>query len=95
MVWEGVQDFFGDKPKKSRQDNPVNLMAFQILQYATVAVEVVAGKVMCGDVQLLGAFRHIGILSVIDDGVHLYGVARCKIFADALCVSAVARREDG
>ena len=91
----GVEHILWHEPEEAGEDDPVDLFLAQVVEHGGALVEVFASEVAGLDAEVAGALGDVGILYIIYNTGHLHIVAPGEVFADLLCVGAIARAEDG
>lgn len=94
-VGVGVEHRFGDQPEETRQDDPVDVFALQVLEYVAVVVEIGTAEVSGLDTKVFGPLGDVGVTLIIYDTRDFDIGATCEVFADLLSVGAIAGAKDG
>ena len=91
----GVEHVLRYEPEESCKDYPVCLFLTQIVEHCGAFVEVFAAEVASLYAEVACPLREVGVFDVVYDACHLHVISAGEVFADLLCVGAVARAEDG
>ena len=91
----GFEHRLGHQPEESGQDDPVNLLLMQVVEHGVGVVEVGAAEITGFDAEIFGALRNVCVALIINDTRDLHVGAAGEVFADLLCVGAVAGAQDG
>jgi len=90
VVWEGVEDVLRYEPEEACEDDPVDVFLLQVVEDVGGAVEVGAVEVVCFYSEVLCALGDVGIAFIVYDTRDFDVGAAGEVFADLLCVGAVA-----